>query len=515
MVDTNPATRVVPGAPPSVTQTKPRRKKRKANKTKASDSPAEGSVDLPDATSTTPLEKAPESSEAREILDVIEFASVSEDATNDDVLSRPSPVIGFLQKRMRTLNKKISRIAGYASTDTDKLNEDQRRSIKTLPSLEAVQKELEDIKKAIEVHETEASRRLALKLAESERLQEQKLAQAISSTEALYTSRVSSILTLLRLRSVISSGGPLPSVPDFDDAEASALFNACDTLVGEESDTKQAMVSGLLTGQGEINNVTYARLLDVAHLFLAAHQEPTPLPEPEPEPEAEAECEPEVVTTSVPDVPVSGVPGSLSLSGSFSFVQASELETSEANAEWVNNDNNKMDTPELNGVYEPKHNGVISPPEVEVISTQPIDWAEAHEDGLPSIANLQASLVSSDTPTPEVNLPTPAAAGEIEIPKTTPSNEDDGFTPASRGSRGRGRGHRGDRGGVRGGFRGERGGFHRGIRGSARGGDRAYRGRSDGEGRGGDENRGRGRGRGRRGERVAHVQPDGQGSPLS
>lgn len=506
MADTNPNARIVPGAPPSVTQMKPRRKKRKANKTKASDSPAEGSVDLPDATSITPLDKAPEGSEARENLDVIEFASVSEDATNDDVLSRPSPVVGFLQKRMRTLNKKILRIAGYASTDPDKLNDDQRRSIKTLSSLEAVQRELEDIKRAIEVHEAEASRRLVLKRAESERLQEQKLAQAVSSTEALYTSRVSSILTLLRLRSVISSGGPLPPVPDFDDAEASAIFKACDTLVGEESDTKQAMVSGLLTGQGEIDNVTYARLFDVAHLFLAAQQEPTPLPEPEPEPEPE--CEPEVVTPSVPDGPVSGVPGTLSLSGSFSFVQASELETSDANAELVN----KMDTPELNGVYEPKHNGVTGLPEAELISTQPIDWAEADEEGLPSIANLQASLVSSDTTTPEVNLPTPAAAGEIEIPKTTPLNEDDGFTPASRGGRGRGRGHRGDRGSVRGGFRGDRGGFHRGIRGGSRGSDRAYRGRSDGDGRGGDESRGRGRGRGRRGERVAHVQPDGQSS---
>lgn len=478
MAETIPGARFVPGAPPSVTQTKPRRKKRKGNKTKASDSPAEGSIDLPDATSVTPL------------------------ATHDDILSRPSPVVGFLQKRMRTLNKKISRIAGYASTDYDKLNDDQKRSIKTLSSLEAVHRELEDVKRAIEVHEAEASRRLVLKRAESDRLQEQKLAQAISSTEALYASKVSSILTLLRLRSVISSGEPLPTVPDFNEAEVSAVFQACDTLVGEESDAKQALVSGLLTGQGEINNVTYARLFDVAQSFLAAPQESTALPEPEPEPE----CEPEVVTTGVPDGPVSGIiPGTLSVSGSFSFVQASELEASDANAEWTD----KMSTPEPNGVYEPRHNGITNPPEVELISTRPIDWAEADEDGLPSIANLQASLVSSDTTTPEVNLPAPAAAVEIEIPKITPPNEDEGFTPANRGGRGRGRGHRGDRGGVRGGFRGDRG---RGIRGSSRGSDRAYRGRSDGDGRGGDESRGRGRGRSRRGERVAHVQPDGQGS---
>lgn len=44
-----------------------------------------------------------------------------------------------------------SRVASYASTDYEKLNDDQKRSLKTLPSLEAVYKELEDVKKSIEV----------------------------------------------------------------------------------------------------------------------------------------------------------------------------------------------------------------------------------------------------------------------------------------------------------------------------------------------------------------------------
>jgi hypothetical protein len=33
------------------------------------------------------------------------------------------------------------------------LNDDQKRTLKTLPSLEAVQKELEEVKKAIEVRD--------------------------------------------------------------------------------------------------------------------------------------------------------------------------------------------------------------------------------------------------------------------------------------------------------------------------------------------------------------------------
>lgn len=39
----------------------------------------------------------------------------------------------------------------YASTDPSKLNDDQRRTLKTLPGLEAVVKELTELKKAVEV----------------------------------------------------------------------------------------------------------------------------------------------------------------------------------------------------------------------------------------------------------------------------------------------------------------------------------------------------------------------------
>lgn len=35
--------------------------------------------------------------------------------------------------------------------DPEKLNDDQRRTLKTLPTLEAIQKELGEVKKAIEV----------------------------------------------------------------------------------------------------------------------------------------------------------------------------------------------------------------------------------------------------------------------------------------------------------------------------------------------------------------------------
>lgn len=44
-----------------------------------------------------------------------------------------------------------TRISTYASTDPEKLNDDQKRTLKTLPTLEAIQKELGEVKKAVEV----------------------------------------------------------------------------------------------------------------------------------------------------------------------------------------------------------------------------------------------------------------------------------------------------------------------------------------------------------------------------
>ncbi|KAG6378052.1 hypothetical protein JVT61DRAFT_13733 [Boletus reticuloceps] len=474
MAETAPATRLVPGAPPPVAQSKSQRKKRKTGtKSKTPESPAEGSVTIPDAPCAALADSAPNEIDLKEDNTVPEPAAASEAPTHDDVNPKCSPVIELVQKRMRALNKKISRVASYAATDFEKLNDDQKRSLKTLPSLEAVYKELEDVKKSIEAHEALLSRDQALKRAEADRAESLKVQEAISSAQASCASRTSSMLTLLRLRSVFANGDALPVVLDFDDTEGSAIFTACDALLSDESDVKNTILSSFLSGEGDLNGVSYTRLLSIVQSFLNPPREPTPLPAESEPVEAEAEAEPV-------DEPVAGIPGSLSVSSSFHFMQASELETPafENKAEWVE----KPDE-ELNGASEEQpqviESATIEP--VETISTQPIDWAEADEEGgLPSIANLQASFAPSGSATPvvqtiEVNLPSAPLLNGNATP--TPQSEHDGFMPTPRGGRGRGRGHRGERG-VRGGFRGDRTGFHRGgerggFRGGNRGGDRA------------------------------------------
>ncbi|KAG0703238.1 hypothetical protein DFH29DRAFT_829375, partial [Suillus ampliporus] len=501
MVDAPITVRVVPGAVPPVPLSKTQKKKRRSNKPKTADSPAEGSVIIPDATSAAPVDRAPE--EAKEGTVAPELVAPSEAPTFDDLTSRSSPVVELLQKRLKALNKKTSRIASYAPMDYEKLNDDQKRTLKTLPSLEAVQKELEDVKKLIESHEADLARELAAKRADAEATEAARIADAIAAAEASSIDKASAILSLIRLHTCLSNRQPLPVVLDFNDTEGEAIFSVCSTLLSEESESKQAAVSGLLSGQGAFNGISYARLLDIVQSFLNPPREPTPLPA---EPDATTEVSSEPSSPShTESQPLAGIPpasGSLSGTGSFHFMQASELETAdfENTAEWVEKSEIELTQ---NGVLE--HAEPTPSATDDGTPAQPIDWAEADEEGgLPSIANLQASFAPSGSATPvveAVDVSTPAPVNGVEA-AAAPQPEDDGFTQSrgrgrGRGYRGEGRGGRGGFRGERGGYRGERGGFRGGNRGGERGGYRGDRGgRSDGDWRS-DENRGRGRGRGR------------------
>ena len=92
-----------------------------------------------------------------------------------------------------------SRISTYTATDPEKLNDDQKRTLKTLPTLEAVQKELGEVKKAVEVcnlsfqlptlfishqvHESELVHELTAKRIEAEKADKARIANAVSAAE--------------------------------------------------------------------------------------------------------------------------------------------------------------------------------------------------------------------------------------------------------------------------------------------------------------------------------------------
>ncbi|KAH9057325.1 hypothetical protein EDB87DRAFT_1631967 [Lactarius vividus] len=532
MSDT-PSQRYVPGAPPLPLPSKSSKKKRKTGKGGTSeDSPALSSVAIPDSASPALAEKLPDTSDTKD-GPVPETLPADPRATNGSPSgqhaldeTKHSPIVDLIQKRIKVANKKITRIQSYATLDPEKLNDDQRKALKSLPSLEAVVKELEEVKKAVESSEADKAATEARDLAEREKLEAERLLVAIAGAEVrtlfddscvgcdLFCQsqafdRISRLLHFLRLHASLSARHSSISPLGLGDSEIPIILAAAERLLGEESDVRRLLIRGLLTGEGEFQGVPHSRFLDLAHAFVSPPAEPdSAAPEVrEPEPEVHEPSEEQ------PDVPVADLGGQTSTTAGFHFMQASELDSAglEESQEWVDVPQNQVPEVEITTTTDETTRGdevaveqtatvVHQSEDVPLSSSGNFDWAEDEEGGLPSIAGLQAKFgTTSETPSP--------ADGPHTIPET-PGNgnspvDDDGFTQA-RGGRGRSRGDRGSsrggRGGDRGGYRGgDRGGFRGGFRGErgSRGGERGgFRGRGNGEWRGDERGRG-GRGRGR------------------
>lgn len=261
------------------------------------------------------------------------------------------------------------------------------------------------------------------------------------------------------------------------------------------------------------------RLHEIIQLFLNPPRLPTPIPEES----AEVSQDLEASIVSESEAALAGAPGAISIAGSFHFMQKSELEGSglEESAEWVER-TDAVDTDEVPTQDEPAVNGNGEADDLPASTSAPIDWADDHGDNLPPIAGLHAKFGTSGTATPAEVTPPPTSQSEGQSPVSLTANgngapatleDDEGFTQAGRGGRGRRGGDpnfkpgfRGDRGGFRGGHRGrgDRGfrGGDRGFGGGDRGFGGGFRGGRGGRGGGGGdadwrgEGRGRGRGRG-------------------
>ncbi|KAJ8076801.1 hypothetical protein PM082_001224 [Marasmius tenuissimus] len=495
MVD-NAAQRVIPGAPPPATLSKSQLKRLRKSKGKTEEpSPATSHVELPDPKSAALTEMAPGPSDIREGSVAPELVA-EQPVQEEEVILKPSPIIELVNKRLKVSAKKITRISSYANADPNTLNEDQKSTLKTLPALEAIVKELGEVKKTIEAYETELATDLLRKRQGSEAAERQKIADAVALAQDSHTNLTSDILSFLRVRNEIWTGARDPSSFGLTQREVEVTNTVGALLLGEDSQHKHETLKGFLSREGSFEDVPYERLLSITHQVLAPRP-PAPVNAPSEEPSTETGAEPAVPADAVP----------VAKSSSFHFLQASEIETPsfEHNTEWVERPSPRQ--PEHPVTHE-QPNGHVPQAENEAPPTNDnIDWAAEGEDELPSIDGLHATFGKSGTVTPDAQaepapqdqvLPDPNGHAHTEGAQPA---DDDGFTQA-RGGRGRGRGFRGgDRGGYRGGFRGgDRGGFRGGERGGYRGSFRGGRGRGDWRGDG--EGRGRGgRGRGRGGDR--------------
>jgi hypothetical protein len=340
--------------------------------------------------------------------------------------------------------------------------------------------------------------------------------------QAHHTAKTRDLLSYLRIHSLLTADHPVALALNLDELESSVVISTSDILLGDGQDHKETVLSGFLSGEGHYEGVpcklpfreyhprfqSYispdTRLHEITRLYLNPPRISTPVVEDPVEDPQELEAS----TVTEPETAGPGAPGT----GSFHFMQESELESGafEENAEWVER-TDAVEAEDGSARVEPATNDVAID-EIPASVSAPIDWAEDDGDNLPSIAGLHAKFGTSGSATPAEATPPPVSQSDetvshppmvngADATATMPHEEDDGFTQAGRGHRGRRLhgGHRGDvrGGGFRGGFKGERGNFRggdRGFRGGFRGDRGAFRGRGDGDWRG--EGRGRGRGRG-------------------
>ncbi|KIP06605.1 hypothetical protein PHLGIDRAFT_451136 [Phlebiopsis gigantea 11061_1 CR5-6] len=526
-----PTIRIVPGAPPPAPASKSAKKKRKAGANKASDQVDEHVV-VPDAHTAALIDHAPSEGDVREGSVVPELVARTDSAApvSPGGAGEPkvSPLVDMLQKRLKATGKKITRIQSYSTTPLEKLNEDQLRSLKTLPVLEGIHKELEEVKKAVEVHEAEVSQDIARIKLEAARDEEQRVQDSLASAANIHLRKTADLLSFITLHSALSTGNPAAAALALGDRETSAVFSAVETLLGADAERKDEVANGFLSGEGTFQDIPYSRFSDITYQFL----NPSPPTPPTVEPALV-----EFLTGEAPeetlDIPVGGLPLSAApAASSFQFVQDDELEVEEEEEE------EPVEIEVTETVTEVAVNGHIVIQDTVTITTTTeaaaetpsaetgLNWADEHDGDLPSIASLHDKFGSSATGTPAVaheSLPETQTLPNGEAPV-----EEDSFhsTPRGRG-RGRGgfrgdrersgyRGFRGGRGGDRGGrgFRGgEHGGFRGGERGPSRGGERgSFRGGEHGSFRGGEHGSIRGGERGgfRGGERGGYRRGSGE-----
>ncbi|KAJ1305681.1 hypothetical protein OPQ81_010419 [Rhizoctonia solani] len=513
---TAPQPRYVPGAPPPSTASKKKKKNKSALKNLAAAAHEAALSDhAPDAEDLKAgkvdpsllANPPPPSSGGADTGNNTET-----DEPQHDLEQEKSLIVDAISKRIKALGKKVQRVKEYK--EQAELNEDQKAAIAGLPLIEASVKELESIKKTTEALELSAQRTRNQERIEQQKLTDQRVAEAAQQAEASLLPRITSLLSFLALRNLLTHSTPTDlSISEF---ERNAILSAGDVLLAHPPvGHVEEIVKGFLSGAGSWEEVEYSRFLEITSQF-AAPRPPTPIPdrsipldptttapevhEPETEPPAPAEePEPEV---SEPVV-LGFVPPSTG--GGFHFMQESELDvppTMSESQEWVSvpptgeGVQSEDVAEEVEAVQEEVKEDVAdtwgAAAGADAAGGAPLDWAATGDEGdeLPDLGGLQATFGGSGSATP-IAQPVAAAGASASAPAPSGKSvsiDDDGFTAipsrrghVQRGSFNRGRGGRGGEGGfrARGGGEGEggrgRGGGYRG-RGDGRGG--GYRGRS-------------------------------------
>ncbi|WVQ77430.1 hypothetical protein IAR50_007116 [Cryptococcus sp. DSM 104548] len=115
------------------------------------------------------------------------------------------PVEELIHKRTKALGKKIQRFKAYASQKPEQLNEDQKSGLASLPQLEGIYKELEDLSKQVEYVELEQAGKVReLK----EQCKKDAEAHGLTKVEEFQTSLSTPLSLFVRLHSLLHPARP-------------------------------------------------------------------------------------------------------------------------------------------------------------------------------------------------------------------------------------------------------------------------------------------------------------------
>ncbi|KAG9085505.1 hypothetical protein FRC07_013362, partial [Ceratobasidium sp. 392] len=247
--------RVVPGAPPPVPPSKSQKKKRKSQLKNLAASAHEaaltdhapdsedikaGKVDPTLLANPAPGSSAPDTGDNTEAED------------SKPSLEEKSVVAESISKRIKALGKKAQRFNEYKTVE--KLNEDQKAAIAGLPVLEGSIKELESIKKTVEALEAGATRTRAHERAELLKEHERNVSEAARHAEAALLPRITSLLSFLALRNLLTHATPTDI--SISEPERNAILSAGEVLLAHPPvGHVEEIVKGFLTGAGSWEDV--------------------------------------------------------------------------------------------------------------------------------------------------------------------------------------------------------------------------------------------------------------------
>ncbi|KAJ3033071.1 hypothetical protein HDV00_006803 [Rhizophlyctis rosea] len=192
---------------------------------------------------------------------------------SEDQTDKKNPYIEAINKRLRTLKKRLAKVEKYEQEDSISLNPDQIVAIDRKPEVVAAVKELEDVFKALSVVELEEARAARIEQEAREAAKQVEIARAEQNAKAAADEHLRELIKLLHLWDVpLSCNAPIPHSLSEEQCNAIAYFRAMTTGAGRVINDVESLVENSGTfikkyldrsPESVFSAISYAELYDL------------------------------------------------------------------------------------------------------------------------------------------------------------------------------------------------------------------------------------------------------------